>query len=43
MTSGHETMHELLGLYVLGAVTPAEGAEFEAHVAVCEACRSRPK
>jgi anti-sigma-K factor RskA len=40
MTSGHETMHELLGLYVLGAVTPTELAEFEAHVAVCEACRT---
>ncbi len=40
MTSRHEDMHELLGLYVLGATTPAERAEFEAHVAVCEACRT---
>ena len=40
MSSTHEGMHELLGLYVLGAVAPAEVTEFEAHLAVCEACRA---
>ena len=40
MTSSHEDMHGLLGLYVLGATTPAERAEFEAHVAVCDPCRA---
>lgn len=39
MSSTHETMHELSGLYVLGALTPAELAEFQAHLAECEACR----
>lgn len=40
MSSTHETLGELSGLYVLGAVTPAEVAEFQAHLAVCEACRA---
>jgi anti-sigma-K factor RskA len=40
MTSAHERRNELLGLYVLGAVTPDELAEFQAHLADCEACRA---
>jgi anti-sigma-K factor RskA len=40
MTSAHERMHELTGLYVLGAVTSAELGEIQAHLAECEACRS---
>lgn len=40
MSATHETVHEMSGLYVLDALTPAEVAEFEAHLAVCEACRA---
>src|SRR4029453_16125408 len=39
MSATDERTHELLGLYVLGAVTPAEFAEFQAHPATCAGCR----
>ena len=38
--SEHELMHDLTGAYVLGAVEPDERERFEAHLAVCEACRA---
>lgn len=41
MTSTHERMQDLLELYVLGAVTPAEREEFQAHLATCVACRTQ--
>src|SRR6187431_2567687 len=31
-------VHALMGPYVVGALTPAERSEFEAHLAVCEEC-----
>lgn len=40
MSPTHETMHELSGLYVLGALPPADVVEFEAHLAECEICRT---
>lgn len=40
MSPTHETMHELSGLYVLGALAPADATEFEAHLATCEICRA---
>jgi len=40
MSSTHETLRELSGLYVLGALTPPELLEFDAHLSVCEACRT---
>lgn len=36
---GHLEIQGLLAAYCLGAVTPAESAEVQAHVATCEACR----
>jgi anti-sigma-K factor RskA len=39
MTSAeHEELRNSLGLYVLGALTPAERAEVQAHLATCEEC-----
>ena len=39
MTSAeHEEVRNSLGLYVLGALTPAERAEVEVHLATCEEC-----
>jgi anti-sigma-K factor RskA len=40
MTSrdGHDELHDQLGLYVLGALTPTESASLEAHLAVCVEC-----
>jgi anti-sigma-K factor RskA len=40
MTSAHERMQELTGLYVLGGLTSAELAEIQTHLGECEACRS---
>ena len=40
MSASHETLRELSGLYVLGALTPAELEEFQAHLAACEPCRA---
>lgn len=34
-----EELHELAAVYALGALEPAEAAEFEAHLATCERCR----
>lgn len=34
-----ENPHELVGAYALGALDPAETAEFEAHLSGCDACR----
>lgn len=34
-----DNVHSLLGPYVVNAVTPAERADFEAHLAACEDCR----
>jgi len=36
----HEAVRELSGLYVLEALTPAELAEFQAHLEVCDVCRA---
>src|SRR5262249_3471821 len=39
MTSAeHEELRNSLGLYVLGALTPAERAEVQAHLVTCEEC-----
>lgn len=40
MIAGDESVHELVGLYVLNAATLAEAAAFEAHLAVCDSCRA---
>ena len=40
MSPTHETMRELSGLYVLGALAPTDLTEFEAHLATCEICRA---
>lgn len=40
MSLTHETMRELSGLYVLGALAPTDLTEFEAHLATCEICRA---
>lgn len=40
MSASHETLRELSGLYVLDSLTPAELAEFQAHLVQCEACRA---
>jgi anti-sigma-K factor RskA len=34
----HDRLHEAAGLYVLGALAPAERSEFERHLQTCEAC-----
>jgi anti-sigma-K factor RskA len=34
----HDALRDLLGLYVLGALSPSEQAELEAHLAVCSEC-----
>ena len=34
----HDELRDSVGLYVLGALTPAESAALEAHVAVCAEC-----
>lgn len=34
-----EELHELAAVYTLGALEPAESAEFEAHLVTCERCR----
>ena len=36
--AGHDELREQAGLYVLGALTPAEQAAFEAHLATCGEC-----
>jgi len=36
--AGHDELREQAGLYVLGALTPAEQAAFEAHLATCDEC-----
>jgi anti-sigma-K factor RskA len=38
---GHEELRDDLAAYALGALSPAEAAEFERHLAECEACRVR--
>lgn len=38
MSSEHDAIKETSGLYVLGALEPAERAAFEAHLANCAAC-----
>ncbi len=38
MVGAHDQIGEQAGLYVLGALTPAERQAFEAHLAVCAAC-----
>ena len=35
---GHDELREQTGLYFLGALTPAEQAAFEAHLATCDEC-----
>ncbi len=40
MSPTHETMRELSGLYVLGALAQTDLTEFEAHLATCEICRA---
>jgi anti-sigma-K factor RskA len=37
---GHEDLREHAALFVLGALTPEERAEFEAHLAGCDECAS---
>jgi anti-sigma-K factor RskA len=34
----HDRLHESAGLYVLGALEPAERSEFERHLETCDAC-----
>jgi anti-sigma-K factor RskA len=34
----HDRLHESAGLYVLGALEPAERLEFERHLQTCDAC-----
>jgi anti-sigma-K factor RskA len=36
----HGEMHELVELYVLGALTPPERTRFESHLATCDECRA---
>ena len=36
--AGHDELREQVGLYVLGALTPAERVAFEAHLATCVDC-----
>lgn len=40
MTTDHERLSASDGAYVLGALGPADRAEFEAHLAVCAECRA---
>jgi anti-sigma-K factor RskA len=40
MSSSHEALGNLSGLYVLDALTPAERSEFEAHLVECAQCRA---
>jgi len=39
MTVDHDRWADSAGAYVLGAMTPAERAQFETHLATCPACR----
>lgn len=36
----HDRLHEMAGAHVLGALDASERAEFEAHLATCERCRT---
>jgi anti-sigma-K factor RskA len=36
----HDRLHESAGLYVLGALKPAERNEFERHLQTCDACKA---
>jgi anti-sigma-K factor RskA len=38
---GHEARRDDVAAYALGALSPAEAAELERHLAECEACRAR--
>jgi anti-sigma-K factor RskA len=38
---GHEERRDDVAAYALGALSPAEAAELERHLAECEACRAR--
>lgn len=40
MSATHEAVRELSGLYILDGLAPADFAEFQAHLAVCEECRA---
>lgn len=40
MATANDDLHELTGLYVLGALRGEERARFEAHLEVCERCRA---
>lgn len=37
--SDHDELHELVGAYVLGGLSPADRAAFDAHLEACEPCR----
>lgn len=39
MTEGHEDLHQLLGVYILGGIEPGERALLEQHLAACPLCR----